>query len=104
MTDYRVVFDAELTFVNGGGLRADDFRLDVSSPEVTEADVGNLLVRHLGLLMVDQVRVTDMRLIEEQHKDRGIQLTRSRSIKAPASRLKPLRRGWSSSVTRSARA
>ena len=102
MTDYRVVFDAELTFVNGGGLH--DFRLDVSSPEVTEADVGNLLVRHLGLLMVDQVRVTDMRLIEEQHEDRGIQLTRSRSIKAPASRLKPLRRGWSSSVTRSARA
>jgi arylformamidase len=68
MTDYRVVFDAELTFVNGGGLLANDFRLDVSSPEVTEADVGNLFVRHLGLLMVDEVRVTDMRLIEEQHK------------------------------------
>jgi arylformamidase len=68
MTDYRAVVDADLTFLNGGGLRANEFRLDISSPEITEAEMGDLLVRHLGLLMVDQVNVTAMRIVQEQHK------------------------------------
>jgi arylformamidase len=68
MTDYRAVVDVDLTFLNGGGLRANKFRLDISSPEITQAEIGDLLVRHLGLLMVDQVNVTAMRIVREQHK------------------------------------
>jgi arylformamidase len=52
MTDYRVVFDAELTFLNGGGLHANESRHDVPSFEVTAVDVGGLFVRHLGLFTV----------------------------------------------------
>lgn len=52
VTDYRVVFDAELTFLDGGGLHANEFRHDVPSFEVTAVDVGDLFVRHLGLLTV----------------------------------------------------
>jgi arylformamidase len=68
MTDYRAIVDADLTFLNGGGLHANEFRLDISSPEITEAEIGDLLVRHLGLLMVDQVNITAMRIVQEQHK------------------------------------
>ena len=57
MTEYRAVFDAEVTFANGGGLQAQGFRLDVPGPDVTEAQLAELFVRHLGLLMVGGVRV-----------------------------------------------
>jgi arylformamidase len=36
MTDYRAEFDAEVTFLNGGGLQAQGFRLDVPGPDVSE--------------------------------------------------------------------
>ena len=29
VTDYRAVFDAEVTFLNGGGLQTQGFRLDL---------------------------------------------------------------------------
>jgi hypothetical protein len=36
MTDYRAEFDAEVTVLNGGGLQAQRFRLDIPSPDVSE--------------------------------------------------------------------
>ena len=48
MTDYRAVFDAHVTFVNGGGLTAEGFRLDVPSKDMAEDEVARLLVQHLG--------------------------------------------------------
>jgi kynurenine formamidase len=78
MTEQRVRFDADVTFVNGGGLQVRDFRLDVPAGAVRDGvlpdpAVGELLVRHLGLLLVDQVRVRGAELIDEPHKgSRGI--------------------------------
>ena len=68
MTEYRAQFDAEVTFANGGGLQAQGFRLDVPGPDVTEAQLAELFVRHLGLLMVGGVRVRDVRVLAEPHK------------------------------------
>jgi arylformamidase len=68
VTDYRAEFDADVTFRNGGGLRAQGFRLDVASPEVTGAEVAELFVRDLRLLLVDRVTVTGLRVVEEQHR------------------------------------
>ena len=56
---WRAQFDAEVTFANGGGLRTDGFRLDVPHPDVTDDEVAALLVRHLGLLMVGEVRIAN---------------------------------------------
>ncbi|MCW3815385.1 cyclase family protein [Micromonospora sp. DR5-3] len=71
--EYRAVFDAEVVFVNGGGLRTEGFRLDVPGPEVDDATLGTLLVRHLGLLMVGEVRITNKTVVEEPHKGgRGV--------------------------------
>ena len=59
MTEYRAHFDAEIDFVNGGDLRARGFRLDLPSPDLSEAEIGELLVRHLGLALVGRVTLRE---------------------------------------------
>jgi arylformamidase len=68
MTDFRAELDATVTFLNGGGLSAQGFRVDVPSADVTEAEVAELFVASLALLMVDRVELTNLRVFEEQHK------------------------------------
>ncbi|WP_173923006.1 cyclase family protein [Agromyces sp. Marseille-P2726] len=73
MTEYRAHFDAEIEFVNGGGLRAEAFRLDLPSAGLTEAQVGELFVRHLGLAMVGRIELANLEIVEEAHKgSRGV--------------------------------
>lgn len=68
MTDYRASFDADVTFLNGGGLQAQGFRLDVPDPTISEEALARQFVAHLGLLMVDRVRISDLKVIAEPHK------------------------------------
>ena len=73
MTEYRAHFDAEIDFVNGGGLRAEAFRLDLPSRDLTEAQIGELLVRHLGLALVGRVALSNLEIVEEAHRgSRGV--------------------------------
>ncbi|MGC1210501.1 MAG: cyclase family protein [Micromonospora sp.] len=65
---YRAQFDAEITFANGGGLRTEGFRLDIPGRDIGEDELATLLVRHLGLLMVAEVRITNTSIVEEPHK------------------------------------
>lgn len=70
---WRVQFDAEVSFANGGGLRTEGFRLDIPGRDIDEADLTALFVRHLGLLMVADVRISNRTIVEETHKGgRGI--------------------------------
>ncbi|PZF91467.1 cyclase family protein [Micromonospora deserti] len=70
---WRVRFDAEVTFANGGGLRTEGFRLDIPGREISDDDLAALFVRHLGLLMVAEVRITGKTVVEEAHKGgRGV--------------------------------
>jgi len=68
MTQYRAVFDAEVTFSNGGGLQAQGFRVDLPGPEVTAEELSRLFLTSLDLLLADSVTVHDVRVIEEAHK------------------------------------
>ncbi len=68
MNEYRVSFDADVTFLNGGGLQAQGFRLDVSGPDVSEEEITRLFVSHLGLLMVDNVRLSNIEVFPQAHK------------------------------------
>lgn len=84
MTDeteqWRVEFDAEVTFRNGGSLSVEGFRLDSPTPELDDAATGELLVRHLALLMVGEVRVANRRMIAEPHKgSRGVEAGAART-------------------------
>lgn len=73
MTEYRASFDASITFRNGGGLQTQGFRLDIPGSDITEDELGALLVRHLGLLMVDRVDISQLEIIAEPHKgSRGV--------------------------------
>jgi hypothetical protein len=38
MTEYRAEFDAQVTLLNGGGLQAQGFRLDIPGPGVSEPE------------------------------------------------------------------
>jgi arylformamidase len=68
MIEYRAVFDADITFANGGGLQAQGFRLDIPAQDVSEADLADRFVRHLGLLMVEQVRLRNVAVVAEPHR------------------------------------
>jgi arylformamidase len=74
MPDFRAVFDARVTFANGGGLTAEGFRLDLPTGDETPEQIGELFVRHLGLAMVGSVQLDGLRTVEEAHKgSRGIE-------------------------------
>ncbi|GAA3224016.1 cyclase family protein [Actinocorallia longicatena] len=65
---WRVQFDADVEFANGGSLQAREFRLDIPGADISDEDLGALFVRHLGLLMVGSVRISAKSLINELHK------------------------------------
>lgn len=88
MTEYRAVFDADVTFRNGGGLQVQGFRLDIPGPTVDDSELTALLVRHLGLLMVDRVRLSDVRVVAEPHAgSRGGPSDPAAAPDAPSHRL-----------------
>ncbi|MER7330215.1 MULTISPECIES: cyclase family protein [unclassified Micromonospora] len=65
---WRAQFDAEVVFANGGGLRTDGFRLDIPGREIGDDELAALFVRHLGLLMVAEVRISGKTIVQEPHK------------------------------------
>jgi hypothetical protein len=67
-TEYRAQFDAVVTFSNGGGLRADEFRVDVPGPDVTEQEVASLFIASLNLLMVGSAELHNLSVFAEAHK------------------------------------
>lgn len=73
MTEYRAHFDFDLSFANGGELSGTGFRLDLPSEQVSESDIGRLLVQHLGLALVDEVQLRGVRIVAEAHRgSRGV--------------------------------
>jgi kynurenine formamidase len=64
---YRAEFDADVTFRNGGGLRTEGFRVDVPHDRTTEAEIAALFVAACRLLMVDQVRLSRVRIFADRH-------------------------------------
>jgi len=84
MTQYRALFDVRIFFVNGGGLSAEGFRLDVPQRDISEAEVGRLFVQHLGLAMVGEVVFDKFAIIEEPHKgSRGVTEPVMTNVDAP---------------------
>lgn len=65
---HRAEFDAIVEFSNGGGLRADRFRVDVPGPDVTPDAIANLFVASMNLLMVERVELTNVRVLVEPHQ------------------------------------
>jgi arylformamidase len=68
MTEYRARVDTAVSFTNGGGLNVRGFLLDVPSADVTRAEIADLLVSALGLLMAGPVELTAVEIVEQAHK------------------------------------
>ncbi|MBO0981714.1 cyclase family protein [Microbacterium sp. SD291] len=78
--EYRARFDFTISFANGGGISGDGFRLDLPRPDLTAEEVGLLLVRHLGLALVEKVELREFQVIEEAHRgSRGVGLPAERA-------------------------
>jgi kynurenine formamidase len=75
MTQNRAHCDARIAFVNGGSLTTEGFRLDLPDGFPPDAAaVGRLLVQHLGLALVESVAISNLAIIEEQHRGtRGVE-------------------------------
>jgi len=68
VAEKRVKFDFEIEFSNGGSIQGQDFRLDIDSDDIDDRELADLIVRDLGLLMVDEVRILNKQIICEPHK------------------------------------
>ena len=68
MEQKRVQFDFEIAFLNGGGLKGWDFRLDIEGDDISDEALADYIVRDLRLLMVERVLVGNKKIISEPHK------------------------------------
>src|SRR6478752_5496319 len=94
MPDYRAHFVFDLRFANGGGLSGVGFRLDLPSDEVSEDELGRLLIAHLGLALVDDVELRGVRIVEEPHRgSRGVEVTASSAATRVVDLSHPIRAG-----------
>lgn len=66
--EYRAHFDFTISFANGGGIHGERFRLDLPRPHMTEPEIAVLLVAHLGLALVSDVELRELRIIAETHR------------------------------------
>jgi kynurenine formamidase len=64
----RVCFDFDIAFSNGGGIQGQDFRLDIQGDDISDEELGQMIVKDLRLLMVGSVRILNKSIIEERHK------------------------------------
>jgi hypothetical protein len=67
-TQRRVKFDFEVDFSNGGGLQGQDFRLDIEGEDISEEELARYIVEDMRLLMVEEVRILNKKIIAERHK------------------------------------
>jgi arylformamidase len=65
---FRAELDFEITFANGGRLSGEGFRIDIAGPDLGDAELGAALITDLGLLMADEVRISQRRIYPDRHK------------------------------------
>ncbi len=76
----RVKFDFEIYFTNGGGIKGEDFRLDIAGDDITDKELADYLVNDMRLLMVGETRILNKKIITEDHKRKPINGTGDKSL------------------------
>lgn len=77
----RVKFDFEISFTNGGSIKGEDFRLDISGDDISDKELTDYIVEDLRLLMVGQTKILNKVIFEEQHKRKPINENEKREQK-----------------------
>lgn len=70
--DKRVKFDFEIYFTNGGSIKGEDFRLDITGDTISDKELADYIVADLRLLMVGQTRILNKEIFNEAHKRKPI--------------------------------
>lgn len=70
--DKRVKFDFEIYFTNGGGIKGEDFRLDINGDDISDKELADYIVADLRLLMVGQTKIYNKEIFNETHKRKPI--------------------------------
>jgi arylformamidase len=92
--EHRTVFDFVITFINGGSIRGERFRLDVPRPGLTPSELAPLLISHLGLLMVGEVALSNLSFVVEAHRgSRGVGAGRPADTRRLIELSHPIRHG-----------
>jgi arylformamidase len=70
--DKRVKFDFEIYFTNGGSVKGEDFRLDISGDTISDKELADYIVEDMRLLMVGQAIILNKKIFNEPHKRKPI--------------------------------
>ena len=70
--DKRVKFDFEIYFTNGGSVKGEDFRLDISGDTISDKELADYIVEDMRLLMVGQAIILNKEIFNEPHKRKPI--------------------------------
>ncbi len=66
--DKRVKFDFEIYFTNGGSIKGEDFRLDITGNDISDRELADYIVEDLRLLMVGRTKILNKEIFAEPHK------------------------------------
>lgn len=64
----RVKFDFEIYFTNGGSIKGEDFRLDITGDDISDKELTDYIVDDMRLLMVGKTKIFNKEIITEPHK------------------------------------
>ncbi|MDR6460569.1 kynurenine formamidase [Chryseobacterium vietnamense] len=70
--DKRVQFDFEVYFTNGGNLKGEEFRLDITGDTITDQELIDYIIDDLRLLMAGKVNILNKQIITEPHKRKTV--------------------------------
>ncbi len=68
----RVKFDFQIYFTNGGSIKGEDFRLDISGDTISDKELADYLVEDMRLLMVGRTIILNKEIFHEPHKRKPI--------------------------------
>jgi arylformamidase len=78
--DKRVKFDFEIYFTNGGGIKGEDFRLDINGDSISDKELADYLAEDMRLLMVGETKILNKEIFTEAHKRKPINKTTDRLL------------------------
>ena len=70
--DKRVKFDFEICFTNGGGIKGEDFRLDIEGDDISDKELADYIVSDMRLLMVGSAKILNKLIFEDPHKRKPV--------------------------------
>lgn len=66
---FRVKFDFRVDFTNGGFVEGRDFLLDLEAPEISDAELAEMLVDAMNLARAGPVRIDHKRIVRRGEHD-----------------------------------